>query len=106
MSQNTIQYGTIEVRDQDIWNQQQKTQKNQNIGEMELEEGVMELADNVLKGIRNPIPRKPDNPIKEIWDLVLNGIWRQWPRGLTVPTQIDINLSTQTLIASWIRHLY
>ena len=40
--------------------------------------------DNPLKGILNPIPRKPDNPIKGIRDLVQNGTRSQWPRGLTV----------------------
>ena len=57
-------------------------------------EGALELPipggtrkpDNPLKGIRNPIPQDPDNPLKEIQDLVQNGTWRQWPRGLTIST--------------------
>ena len=43
--------------------------------------------DNPLKGIRNPIPRNPDNNIEVIWDLLQNGTRIQWPRGLTVRTQ-------------------
>ena len=42
--------------------------------------------DNTLKGIRNPIPQDPDNPLKRIQDLVQNGTRSQWPRGLTIPT--------------------
>ena len=39
-----------------------------------------------LKGIHNPSPRKPDNPLKEIQNLVPNRIRIQCQRGLTVPT--------------------
>ena len=48
--------------------------------------GVTRKLDNTLKGIRNPIPRNPDNPFKLIQNLLPNIIWIQWPRGLTVPT--------------------
>ena len=41
---------------------------------------------NPLKGIHNPIPWNPDNPLKGIRDLVPNGTRSQWPKGLTVRT--------------------
>ena len=41
MSQKTTQYGTIEQWDQDIKKQQKETQKNQKVGELEPEEGVL-----------------------------------------------------------------
>ena len=47
--------------------------------------GVTWKPDNTLKGICNPIPLNPDNPLKGIRNLVENGIWIKWPRGLTVP---------------------
>ena len=43
IEQNTNQYGTTELCDQDIWNWQKNTQKAKNTGKMEPEEGVMEL---------------------------------------------------------------
>ena len=50
-------------------------------------------------GTSNPgVTRKPDNPIKGIWNLVRNGTWNRWMRGLTVQTYIDIKLSNQALI--------
>ena len=42
--------------------------------------------DNPLKGIRNPTPQNPYNPLNGIRDLVPNGTRRQWPREFTVPT--------------------
>ena len=48
--------------------------------------GVTWKLDNPLEGIRNPIHRNPDNPLKVIRDLVQKGTRSQWPRGLTVPT--------------------
>ena len=42
--------------------------------------------DNPLEGIRTPIPQKPDNRLRLIWDMVPKGIRSQWLRGLTVPT--------------------
>ena len=43
MSQKMTQYGTIELCDQDIWNQQQKTNKTKNTSKLGPEEGLMEL---------------------------------------------------------------
>ena len=48
--------------------------------------GGTRKPNNPLKGIRNPIPQNPDNPLKVIQDLLQNGTQIQWPRGLTVPT--------------------
>ena len=42
--------------------------------------------DNPPKGIRNPIPRNPENPLKVIRDLVQNRTRIQWLIELTVPT--------------------
>ena len=59
--------------------------------------------DKTLKEFRNPIPWNLDNLCKGIWELVPNRIWRQWPRGLTIPTQgylqqtrVVINSSNKT----------
>ena len=67
---------------------------------------VTRKPDNASKGTRNPIPRKPDYPIKGIWNLVTNRIQIQWTRRLTVPTQIYINLSNQLLIETYLQHQY
>ena len=48
--------------------------------------GVTRKLYNTLKGIQNPIPRRPDNPLKGIHNLAPNGIHNQWPIGFTVPT--------------------
>ena len=48
--------------------------------------GVTQKTNNLLKGIRNPIPRKLYNPLYLIRNLVPKIIWSQWLRGLTVPT--------------------
>ena len=48
--------------------------------------GGTQKPDNTLKGIHNIIPQNPDNLLKGIRNLVTNGIWSQWPRGLTIPT--------------------
>ena len=48
--------------------------------------GVTWKPDNPLTVIWNPIPRKPDNLINGIRDLLPNIIQSQWPRGLTVRT--------------------
>ena len=42
--------------------------------------------DNPLKGIRNPIPCKPDIFLKGIYNILPTRIQSQWPKGLTVPT--------------------
>ena len=47
--------------------------------------GVIQKPDNPLNWTRNPLPWNPDNPLKGIRNLVENGIWIKWPRGLTVP---------------------
>ena len=47
--------------------------------------GIRKL-DNTRKGIRNTIPRNPDNPLQAIRDLVQNRTQSQWPSCLTVPT--------------------
>ena len=40
-------------------------------------------------GNTNPgVTWKPDNPLKEIWNLVSNITGDQWPNGLAVPTKI------------------
>ena len=46
--------------------------------------GGTRKQDNPLKGIWNPIPWKPDNPLWEIRNIVLIGIHSQWSRGLTI----------------------
>ena len=48
--------------------------------------GVTWKPDDTLKGIRNQIPQKLDNPLKVIWDILPNGIWSQWLIGLIVHT--------------------
>ena len=48
--------------------------------------GVTQKPDNTLKGNWNQIPWNPNNLLKGIHNLVPNGIQRQWPIGLTVPT--------------------
>ena len=47
---------------------------------------ITRKPDNTFQGIQNKIPKKSDNPLKGMQNLVPNGIWSQWPRGLTVPT--------------------
>ena len=61
---------------------------------------VTHKMDNPPKGIRNIIPRKPDNPIKGIQNLAPSRIWSHCPRGLTIQTQISINLPNQPLIST------
>ena len=41
---------------------------------------------NTLKGIRDPIPQNPDNPLKVIQYIVPKAIRSQWSIGLTIPT--------------------
>ena len=48
--------------------------------------GVTQKPDNSHKGIRNPIPRNPYDPLKGIWNLGPNRIRSQYPIGLTIPT--------------------
>ena len=43
MSQTTTWYGTTELWDQDVWNQQKIKYKTQNNGKLEPEEGALEL---------------------------------------------------------------
>ena len=65
---------------------------------------VTRKPDNTLKLIQNPIIWNLYNPLKGIQNLVPNGIQRQWPIGLTIPTQIYINSSNQQLIEKFQWH--
>ena len=46
---------------------------------------VIRKPDNPIKRIWDLIPQEPDDPLKGIRELVQNGTWSQYPRGLTIP---------------------
>ena len=76
-----------------LWRQENRGKTIKFYGEMQevnisgtTNTGGTQKLDTPLKGIQDPSPWNPDNPLNGIQNLVLNGIWSQWLRGLTVPT--------------------
>ena len=90
-------YGGEEVPAEEMWQKGNITGKQtifEMMSKLGTREGVLELpipgepGNRIipLKGIRNPIPQDPDNPLKRIRDLLQNITRTQWPTGLTIPT--------------------
>ena len=70
----------------DAWNRMRGWYKESANPDGTTNTGVTRIPDNLFKGIQYTITWNPDNPLKEIHNLVPNGIRSQWPIGLTVPT--------------------